>query len=49
MQTGQAGKGLTRNLVQPPPTGKRFSVPHNTTKAHTANGILRDAGLPKAF
>jgi predicted RNA binding protein YcfA (HicA-like mRNA interferase family) len=32
-----------------PLTGKRFSVPRNTTKAHTANGILKDAGLPKAF
>jgi predicted RNA binding protein YcfA (HicA-like mRNA interferase family) len=31
------------------PSGKRFTVPRNTVKPHTANGILRDAGLPKAF
>ena len=30
-------------------TNRRFSVPRNTVKVHTANQILIDAGLPKAF
>ena len=32
-----------------PATGKRQPVPHKIKKKHTANGILKDAGLPKAF
>lgn len=42
------GKG-SHELWQSPLTGKRFSVPRNTVMTHTANGILKDAGLPKAF
>ena len=30
-------------------THKSVIVPRNTIKRHTANGILKDAGLPKAF
>ena len=30
-------------------TGRRFTGPKNTVIRHTANSILQDAGLPKAF
>jgi len=30
-------------------TGKRVSVDSNIKSRHTANGILKQAGLPKAF
>jgi predicted RNA binding protein YcfA (HicA-like mRNA interferase family) len=42
------GKGdheIWRNLV----TGKRVTLDVNCRKRHTANKILRDADLPKAF
>jgi predicted RNA binding protein YcfA (HicA-like mRNA interferase family) len=29
--------------------GKRLVVPVHIKSRHTANGILKDAGLPKAF
>ena len=32
-----------------PTTRRKFSVPRNTKMVHTANGILKSAGLPKAF
>jgi predicted RNA binding protein YcfA (HicA-like mRNA interferase family) len=32
-----------------PVTHRRFTVPRNTVMVHTANGILKDAGLPRAF
>ena len=31
------------------PTGKRFVVDGKIKSRHTANGILKRAGLPKAF
>jgi len=31
------------------PKGKRIVVPVRVKSRHTANGILKDAGLPKAF
>jgi len=31
------------------PTGKPLVVPFKIKSRHTANGILKDAGLPKAF
>ena len=31
------------------PGGKRIVVPIRIKSRHTANGILKDAGLPKAF
>ena len=31
------------------PEGKRIVVPVQIKSRHTANGILKDAGLPKAF
>ncbi|PWW02225.1 putative RNA binding protein YcfA (HicA-like mRNA interferase family) [Hoeflea marina] len=30
-------------------TGKIILVPHNLKSRHTANAILKDAGLPKKF
>ena len=42
------GKG-SHELWRSPRTGKLLVVPRNTVKRHTANGVLRDAGLPKAF
>ena len=32
-----------------PITNRHFPVPQNVTKVATANAILRQAGLPKAF
>ena len=32
-----------------PITGRHFVVPHGMVKRTTANGVLKDAGLPKAF
>jgi predicted RNA binding protein YcfA (HicA-like mRNA interferase family) len=31
------------------PDGKRIVVPVRIKSRHTANGILKEAGLPKAF
>jgi predicted RNA binding protein YcfA (HicA-like mRNA interferase family) len=42
------GKG-SHEIWYSPITKRRFSVPCNTVKVHTANGVLKDAGLPKAF
>ena len=32
-----------------PISERRFGVPRNTVIVHTANAVLKDAGLPKAF
>lgn len=32
-----------------PLTGRHFTFDRGTELRHTANGILKDAGLPKAF
>jgi hypothetical protein len=32
-----------------PINGKSFPVDHKIKSRHTANGILKQAGLPKAF
>jgi len=42
------GKG-SHEIWFSPVTDRRFSVPRNTIKVHTANNVLKDAGLPKAF
>lgn len=42
------GKG-SHEIWYSPLSKRRFSVPRNVVKTHTANGVLRDAGLPKAF
>jgi predicted RNA binding protein YcfA (HicA-like mRNA interferase family) len=31
------------------PNGQRFTVDNDIKSKHTANGTLKDAGLPKAF
>jgi predicted RNA binding protein YcfA (HicA-like mRNA interferase family) len=42
------GKG-SHELWRSRRTQKLLVVPRDTVKRHTANGILKDAGLPKAF
>jgi predicted RNA binding protein YcfA (HicA-like mRNA interferase family) len=42
------GKG-SHEIWSSPITGRTFSVPRNIKKPTTANGILQQAGLPKAF
>ena len=42
------GKG-SHEIWFSPITQRRFSVPRNTIKVHTANSVLKDAGLKKAF
>jgi predicted RNA binding protein YcfA (HicA-like mRNA interferase family) len=42
------GKG-SHEIWFSPVTKRTFSVPRNTRKPHTANSILKDAGLRKAF
>jgi hypothetical protein len=42
------GKG-DHDIWESPLTGRRFTVPWNIDSRHTANDILKDAGLPKAF
>ena len=32
-----------------PVTNRKFTIPKNTVKVHTANAVLKDAGLPKGF
>ena len=32
-----------------PVTNRNFTVPRNTVITHTANAVLKDAGLSKAF
>ncbi len=51
----EAGREFVRQakgsheIWRSPITKRQFTVPRNTVMVHTANGILRDAGLPKAF
>ena len=42
------GKG-SHEIWHSPITGRKFAVPIGTASRHTANAILRQAGLPKAF
>ncbi|WP_412759822.1 type II toxin-antitoxin system HicA family toxin [Methylobacterium litchii] len=42
------GKG-SHEIWRSPITKRHFTVPRNTQVIHTANAILKDAGLPKAF
>ena len=44
----RSGKG-SHELWRSPRTNKLLVIPRDTVKRHTANSILRDAGLPKAF
>jgi predicted RNA binding protein YcfA (HicA-like mRNA interferase family) len=42
------GKG-DHDVWYNPQTGRRVTVPAKLLSRHTANDILKDAGLPKAF
>jgi predicted RNA binding protein YcfA (HicA-like mRNA interferase family) len=42
------GKG-SHEIWQSPITKRNFAVPVGIPSRHTANAILRQAGLPKAF
>ncbi|MPZ59063.1 MAG: addiction module toxin, HicA family [Rhizobiales bacterium] len=52
-------RGYGCNLVRPgkeshetwfsPVNGKYFTVPRSTKSRHTANDVLKQAGLPKSF
>ena len=42
------GRG-DHEIWESPINGKRFTVDNNIKSKHTANGTLKDAGLPKAF
>jgi len=42
------GKG-SHEIWQSPITERRFPVPVGIVSRHTANGVLEQAGLPKAF
>ena len=42
------GKG-SHEVWYSPITKRNFTVPRNTRIVHTANKVLKDAGLPKAF
>jgi predicted RNA binding protein YcfA (HicA-like mRNA interferase family) len=42
------GKG-SHEIWHSPTTGRNFPVPVGISSRHTANAILRQAGLPKAF
>jgi predicted RNA binding protein YcfA (HicA-like mRNA interferase family) len=42
------GKG-SHQIWYSPITKRNFAVPHGIVSRHTANGILRDAGLSKAL
>jgi predicted RNA binding protein YcfA (HicA-like mRNA interferase family) len=42
------GKG-SHEIWFSPKSNRTFTVPRNTQKPHTANAVLKDAGLKKAF
>ena len=42
------GKG-SHEVWHSPVTDRHFSVPKRIKNRHTANGVLHQAGLPKAF
>ena len=44
----RAGKG-SHQIWDSPITRRRFPLPVGIVSRHTANGVLEQAGLPKAF
>jgi len=44
----RSGKG-SHEIWFSPIKGKHFTVPRSTKARHTANEVLKQAGLPKAF
>ncbi len=49
LHPGPAGQGQPREIWRSPLSGENFAVPIGIPSRHTANAILRQAGLPKAF
>jgi hypothetical protein len=49
MAAGRWRRGETDELRHSPSTNQNVTVPMNTVNRHTANKVLKDAGLPKAF
>jgi len=47
-QFDRPGKG-DHEIWYSPITDRRFPVDHKILSRHTANGVLKQAGLPKAF
>jgi predicted RNA binding protein YcfA (HicA-like mRNA interferase family) len=47
-QPTRQGKG-SHEIWLNPKSGVSFTVPHSIKSRHTANEILKQAGLPKAF
>jgi predicted RNA binding protein YcfA (HicA-like mRNA interferase family) len=44
----RSGKG-SHQIWYSPATKRNFAVPIGIKSRHTANGVLKDAGLPKKF
>jgi predicted RNA binding protein YcfA (HicA-like mRNA interferase family) len=44
----RTGKG-SHEIWFSPVNGRHFTVPRSTKSRHTANDVLKQAGLPKAF
>jgi len=44
----RAGRG-SHEIWSSPITRRTFAVPHGIVSRHTANGVSKDAGLPKQF
>ena len=44
----RSGKG-DHEIWQSPMTTRHFPIDHAIKSRHTANGVLKQAGLPKAF
>jgi hypothetical protein len=42
------GRG-DHEIWQSPVNGRRFTVDNNIKSRHTANAVLKQAGIPKAF
>lgn len=44
----RSGRG-DHEIWYSPATGRRFPVDHKIQSRHTANGVLKQAGIPKQF
>jgi hypothetical protein len=47
-ERGSPGKG-SHEIWHSPVTRRNFTLPRSTKSRHTANEVLKQAGLPKAF
>ena len=41
--------GGSHEIWYSPVSKRTFTIPRNCKRSHTANDVLKDAGLPKAF